>query len=550
MEKYDFSEGMEAQSASFERQQTSQREINNLGENLNRLKARLVAQVEDTEREVDEGEHSPHEFAEYRDSLDECKRTLLKAFSEWSKVMGSEADPSVGSEVASLEISAARLIDRLEDILGQSYSEPGNNVQSSKSKIRTVSKVVKSKTKSVSEDFTPKGDPCPIPQGGVEVDYSALPTDQLDISEYAKGLASAQPPRSSKKGSRKTASGTTSKSSNAAKLQAKLEETQARVRVEFQQEASKRAQRVLARDIAKAHREQQRRADEELEELENERRRREEELENEQRRREEELKRHQRIRAERLQEELEERRQRMADEAEEEEAATRRLAAEAKAKLLAIEQFDQELKGSERGELESHLPSEPEVGAIDKVTAYVEQLKGNSDNGPEQQNPRGGTVVDEEEVQIPSTQGVLNFKANKLRVELKDSSRAVSFHSVTPSKSIRENFPTCSAHPVSLSTSDSLQISPWFLFETMPPTSRNQTVTQDKANFEYKLKKIRTRQLKISGHVHGRGSISNSQALGSTPGWGKRNSMQWSQLYKTRVKTPHDRSRKKTALVD
>ena len=401
MEKYDFSEGMEAQSASFERQQTRQREINNLGENLNRLKARLVAQVEDTEREVDEGEHSPHEFAEYRDSLDECKRTLLKAFSEWSTVMGSEADPSVGSEVASLEISAARLIDRLEDILGQSYSEPSNNVQSSKSKIRTVSKVVKSKTKSVSEDFTPKGDPCPIPQGGVEVDHSALPTDQLDISEYAKGLASAQPPRSSKKGSRKTASGTTSKSSNAAKLQAKLEETQARVRVEFQQAASKRAQRVLARDIAKAHREQQRRADEEQEELENERRRQEEDMENERRRQERTKKARGRVKKTargranrkvtgRLQEDLEERRQRMADEAEEEEAATRRLAAEAKAKLLAIEQFDQELKGSERGELESHLPSEPEVGAIDKVTAYVEQLKGNSDNGSEQQNPRGG----------------------------------------------------------------------------------------------------------------------------------------------------------------
>ena len=272
MEKKDLSEGMEAQSASFERQQTNQREIDNLGENLNRLKARLVAQVEDTEREVDEGEHSPHEFAEYRDSLDECKRTLLKAFSEWSQATGSEADPSVGSEVASLEISAARVIDRLEYILGQSYSEQDDNVQGSKSKIRTVSKVVKSKIKGVSEDFTPKGDPCPIPQGGEEVDCSALPTNQVNISEYARGLASAQPTRSSKKGSKKTASRATSKSSNAVKLQAKIEETEAQVRADFHHQATKRAQRVLARDNAKAMKEEQRRAEEEQEELENEQR--------------------------------------------------------------------------------------------------------------------------------------------------------------------------------------------------------------------------------------------------------------------------------------
>ena len=302
METDHSSEGMEAQSASLDRQQTNQREIDNLGENLNRLKARLVAQVEDTGRQLDEGEHSPQEFAEFRDSLDECKRTLLKAFSEWTRVVGAEADPSVGSEVASIEISTTKLIDRLEGILGQSSPKPDDDGQSSKLKklIRTVSRVVKSKTKSVGEAITPKKDPRSNPQGGVEADYSTLPTNQLDISEYAKGLATAQPQRPSEGGSRRTASGTTSKSSNAAKLQAKLEETQANIRVKFQQEASERAQRLLARDIAKAHKEQQRLADEEQEELENEQRRRDEELtrqqeelKNEQRRRDEELTRRQ-----------------------------------------------------------------------------------------------------------------------------------------------------------------------------------------------------------------------------------------------------------------
>ena len=189
---------------------------------------------------------------------------------------------------------------------------------------------------------------------------------------------------------------------------------------------------------------EQRRRDEELarrqEELENEQRRQEEE----QRRREEDLELLQRKRAERLQDELEERRQRMADEAEEEEAAIRKLAAEAQAKLLAIEQFNQELRGSVSGQLEPHLPSEPEVGAIEKVAVYVEQFSDNSDSRTKQQVPPGVSVTHKEVVQIPITQSISNLKVDKMRVGLKDSNRAVSFY-----KSSRENSPTRPIHPPS-----------------------------------------------------------------------------------------------------
>ena len=169
------------------------------------------------------------------------------------------------------------------------------------------------------------------------------------------------------------------------------------MRADFHNEATERAKRALARDNARAMKEEQRLAEEELEEMENERKRREEELIRQQRRR-----------LARLQEEQEERRQRMADEAEEEEAAIRRIAAGARAKLLTIEQMNEEMEESEGGESESHLPSEPEVGAIDKVTAYVGELaqfrnhsdhqserpegevNGSADDQPERQNPRGG----------------------------------------------------------------------------------------------------------------------------------------------------------------
>ena len=63
---------MEALQASSESQQTPQRDVTRLGENLGRLKARLTAEVEDIAREVDTGEHSMLEFAEFRETLDEC----------------------------------------------------------------------------------------------------------------------------------------------------------------------------------------------------------------------------------------------------------------------------------------------------------------------------------------------------------------------------------------------------------------------------------------------------------------------------------------------
>ena len=106
---------------------------------------------------MDGGKHSFQEFTEYRETLNECKLTLLKAFSEWAHLGGSEANPSIKSEVAGIELMATNLIDRLETILGQPRPEPGANEGekgNSKAKVRTVSKVVRSKSKSVTEVYT------------------------------------------------------------------------------------------------------------------------------------------------------------------------------------------------------------------------------------------------------------------------------------------------------------------------------------------------------------------------------------------------------------
>ena len=235
------------------------------------------------------------------------------------------------------------------------------------------------------------------------------------------------------------------------------------MRADYQQEATERAQRVLARDMAKAMKEQQRIAAEELDELrrqeeeqrrqmEEESRRREEEqrrqmrqIEEESRRREEDLKRQQRRREEQIWQEQEDRRQRLEDEAEEEKAAIRKQAAGAKAKLLVIEQLQEEMdEESEEGESESALPSEPEIGAIEKASAFVGELvniQHDLDQQPKrneaesiqlgEQNPRGGVVVDSEVVPIPSAQTVLDWMANNRREQLRDPVKTVSFRPVS-----------------------------------------------------------------------------------------------------------------------
>ena len=267
-------------------------------------------------------------------------------------MVGSEADPSVGSEVAGIEICATQLVDRLEVILGQPKPELSDGKTDLKTKSRNREQGgERSKTKSTTAidlNIPPAAGTEPDPPGGAGTDHSAPPTaerqGQMDNSEYGKHLASLRTQRSSNKGSKKTASRATSKSSNAAKLQARLEATEAQVRADFHNEATERAKRALARDNARAMKEEQRLAEEELEEMENERKRREEELIRQQRRR-----------LARLQEEQEERRQRMADEAEEEEAAIRRIAAGARAKLLTIEQMNEEMEEWEGGESEGGI---------------------------------------------------------------------------------------------------------------------------------------------------------------------------------------------------
>ena len=72
---------------------------------------------------------------------------------------------------------------------------------------------------------------------------------------------------------------------------------------------------------------------------------------------------------------------------------------------------------SEEGKSESALPSEPEIGAIEKASAFVGELvniQHDLDKQPKrneaestqlgEQDPRGGVVVDSEVVPMPSAQ--------------------------------------------------------------------------------------------------------------------------------------------------
>ena len=70
--------------------------------------------------------------------------------------------------------------------------------------------------------------------------------------------------------------------------------------------------------------------------------------------------------------------------------------------------------------------------------------------GQSNRTPGGGTVVDKEAVQIPSTQANLNLRVNHGRNELRDPIKAVSFHPASPGGSVRVNFPTYSSQPASL----------------------------------------------------------------------------------------------------
>ena len=398
--------GMEDSSnAPREHLQTSAERVLWLGKDLERLMARLTASVEEVAREVEEAEkHSLHELTEFVDNLAETKLTLLKAFSEWSRLSGQGADPSVGSQVASLEITANELINRLRaemegvgSKVGPEISDKAKSINKEKndSKVvrKTVSQVVRSKTttrqktgvgeKSPAQTESIVRPPITNESSFIRI-YPPAPEESVVSPSYAQRLAAA-PSKSVNRSTKGTTSRAGSKASSAAKLQAKLEETEVRVQEAAIREAREREQRVLNRDITRARQQREKQLQEQKrrEELAAQERMRQEELAAQERMRQEELAAQERMRQEELdmqqmEEEAEEQKQRLADKFEEQEAIIRAKKAAAKAKLAAIEQYDEEL-ANEQGAIdeensESALPSEAAVGSLDKAAAFVGEM--------------------------------------------------------------------------------------------------------------------------------------------------------------------------------
>ena len=365
MDEAEFTQGMEsALNASIERraalgsQQTHQRDVKILGTNLERLIVKLTADIEAIAEEADGREHTVQEYVVFVDNIYDTKLAMLKAFSEWLKLSGNEADPSVGVTVTNLELMATRLSDRLEAKIKSIPVTKSVNQSEVTAKVltgRTGSKKggrMEAEPKTISVVVRPKSQPKKI----VGMNESLI-EHQVDSSGYAKKLTTVAPQGIGRKSEKGTVSKTTSKSSSAAKLQARIEENEAQMQAEFHREADERARRRMARDVKRAKENRQRQYAEEW-------RRKEEELA----RQEEEI-----VRQE------EEQKQRLEDEAEERAAALRAKEAEAKAKLKLIEQFEEEYAASQGKTIndedsEPTLPSEEAVGSIDKAAAFVSEL--------------------------------------------------------------------------------------------------------------------------------------------------------------------------------
>ena len=355
-------EGMDAAlNTSVERQksilaqQQNELEALSLGQRLEGCTVALTAEIERVGTDVASKVFEVPEYKDLVDTIHNKQVTLLKAFAIWQKAQGSNAEPGISKTVAGLELAAIELIETIKTKMGLRALgiDPGVVVseiqpEASNQESETTPRIEQSsnsqvlvRSKNTNYEF-----PTTLKSNIIPVSEPPISSHEVAVSAYASQLTSA----ASRKTRSKAGSKASSKVSSAAKLQINLEEAEMKVAAEFNAARDKRAQRILARDIAKAK----------------QKLREEDELRQRKLREEEEL------RQQKLREEEEERKQRLDDEKEEREAQIEMKKASIQARKQALDAHEKESQG--KSSMAGGTLSIAEIDPMDKVKAYMGDL--------------------------------------------------------------------------------------------------------------------------------------------------------------------------------
>ena len=89
-----------------------------LGTELEDHTVDLTAEVERIGKEVNQGVFEVPQYKEFVDIIYKKQTGLLKAFVQWKRAQGTDAEPAVGKRVATLEVAAIELIKLIKSKMG------------------------------------------------------------------------------------------------------------------------------------------------------------------------------------------------------------------------------------------------------------------------------------------------------------------------------------------------------------------------------------------------------------------------------------------------
>ena len=310
-------------------------------------------------------------------SIHEEKSAFAKVYSERHDTHDTiQVNTEEEAEVTAAFLLATRLINRIRTQLQALEPEVGLNPTTT---IDIENSCAPTPLAAVSNPAQPSPEDTNIKNYGDRL--SAIKSVNKRRASNCGSRRTGTSSRVSTKAASKAGSRASSTGSAAAELQLMLEEAENEAEEEFHRTMTARDLRRLNRDQVRVREQNERQEQERQRDLEREEFERKRELD----RRDEERRKD----IERRNEQLEMERDRITDEAEDREVLMKRKRAGIKAKQKAIARFKKERKNDLTGEVVereravSPPPSESEVSSIEKVTAYIDDLGGES-NTPNQ----------------------------------------------------------------------------------------------------------------------------------------------------------------------